>query len=146
MCQMLFLTFIFVCFPRAGSFQLWGASVDSGHLLGDVCQNLRRGAAASGGFYTYLALGSLQTSCREEETFPLPQDNLLSYRKRVYVSGWSIWTWKRLHPEGRLHRWPKSTPWFPSLGGTWGRTCSRMCSRCWRSITWGILFLPCSRY
>lgn len=55
-------------------------------------------------------------------------------------------TWKRLHPEGRVHRWPKSTPRLPSLGGTWGRTCSRMCSRCWRSITRGILFLPCSKY
>lgn len=97
---MLFLMFMFVCFPRAGSFQLRGASVDSGHLLGDVCRNLCRGAAASGGFYTYLALGSLQTSCREEETFPLPQDNLLSYRKRVYVSGQSIWDMEEAAPRG----------------------------------------------
>lgn len=35
--HILFLTFVFGCFPRAGSFQLWGTSMDSDHSLGDVC-------------------------------------------------------------------------------------------------------------
>ena len=106
-----------------------------------------------GGFYTYLALGSLQTSCREEETFPLPQDNLPSYRKRTDVSGWSIWMWKRsprmllLHPKGWLHRWPKSTGWLHMLSGTWGRTRMRMLLGDVVQVperAQGIWFLPCS--
>lgn len=35
--QILFLTFVFGCFPLARPFQLWGTSMDSDHLLGDVC-------------------------------------------------------------------------------------------------------------
>lgn len=64
-------------------------------LVQAVCWEVFTETSAPGGFYTYLTLGSLQTSCREEETFPLPQDNLPSYRKRVDVSGWSVWMWKR---------------------------------------------------
>lgn len=83
-------------------------------LVQAVCWEVFTETPASGGFYTYLTLGSLQTSCQEEETFPLPQDNLPSYRKRIDVSGWSIWMWKRsLHvlllcPRGQFEHWPES--------------------------------------
>lgn len=97
-----------------------------------VCWEVFTEISASGGFYTYLTLGSLQTSCREEETFPLPQDNLPSYRKRIDVSGWSIWMWKTsLHvlllcPKGQFQHWPESVGQLHMLNGIWSRTCMRV--------------------